>query len=85
METNLLIAPSQNMMMVRSNEWKQDVEEAVLIREQPQKRSPFIESNTTEVTLDHLRNEPERALAPVRESGILRELHRRCDGGAAGF
>ena len=41
METNLLIAPSQNMMMVRSNEWKQDVEEAVLIREQPQKRSPF--------------------------------------------
>ena len=57
METNLLIAPSQNMMMVRSNEWKQDVEEAVLIREQPQKRSPFIESNTTEVTLDHLRNE----------------------------
>lgn len=57
METNLLIAPSQNMMMVRSNDWKQDVEEAVLITEQPQKRSPFIESNTTEVTLDHLRNE----------------------------
>ena len=37
METNLLIAPSQNMMMVRSNDWKQDVEDAVLIREQPQK------------------------------------------------
>ena len=53
METNLLIAPSQNMMMVRSNDWKQDVEDAVLITEQPQKRSPFIESNTTEVTLDH--------------------------------
>ena len=57
METNLLIAPSHNMMMVRSNDWKQDVEDAVLIREQPQKRSPFIEANTTEVTLDHLRNE----------------------------
>ena len=55
METNLLIAPSQNMMMVRSNEWKQDVEEAVLIREQPQKRSPFIEANTTEVTLYYTR------------------------------
>ena len=26
METNLLIAPSHNMMMVRSNDWKQDVE-----------------------------------------------------------
>lgn len=57
METNLLTAPSQNMMMVRSNDWKQDVEEAVLITEQPQNRSPFIEANTTEVTLDHLRNE----------------------------
>ena len=31
-------------------------EDAVLIMEQP-KRSPFIEANTTEVTLDHLKNE----------------------------
>lgn len=58
METNLLIAPSHNMMMVRANsDWKQDVEDAVLVTEQPKKRSPFIEANTTEVTLSHLRNE----------------------------
>ncbi|WP_042371757.1 DUF3871 family protein [Bacteroides neonati] len=57
METNLLITPSQNMMMVRANDWKQEVEDAVLIMEQPKKHSPFIEANTTEVTLGHLKND----------------------------
>jgi len=57
METNLLISPSQNTMMVRANDWKQDVEDAVLITEPMQKRSPFIEANTEEVTIDHLKND----------------------------
>lgn len=57
METNLLITPSQNMMMVRANDWKQEVEDIVLIMEQPKKHSPFIEANTTEVTLGHLKND----------------------------
>lgn len=57
--TNLLLPSIQNMMMARANNWKEDVEDAVLVIEQEKtnKRSPFIEANTTEVTLDHLRND----------------------------
>ena len=54
---DLVIIPSHDRMETSVvNDWKQDVEDAVLIMEQP-KRSPFIEANTTEVTLDHLKNE----------------------------
>ena len=56
METTNLLLPS-TQRAAKANEWKQDVEEAVIITEQPAKRSPFIEANTTEVTLDHLKND----------------------------
>ena len=55
METTNLLLPSTRV--ARTNEWKREAEDAVLITEQPTKRSPFIEANTTEVTLEHLRND----------------------------
>ena len=41
----------------RTNEWRDAIEEAIIIDEPKKQRSPFIESNTTEVTLQHLREE----------------------------
>lgn len=55
METNLLLPSTTRMTM--HNDWKRNAENAVLMIEQPKKRSPFIEANTTGVSLDHLRNE----------------------------
>ena len=55
METTNLLLPSTQK--VTTSEWKQDVEEAVIITEQPTKRSPFIEANTMEVTIEHLKND----------------------------
>lgn len=55
METTNLLLPSTRV--ARTNEWKREAENAVLITEQTHKRSPFIEANTTEVTLEHLRND----------------------------
>ena len=54
METTNLLLPSTRV--AGANEWKREAEDAVLITEQTHKRSPFIEANTTEVTLEHLRN-----------------------------
>lgn len=45
METTNLLLPSTRV--ARTNEWKREAEEAVIITEQPTKRSPFIEANTT--------------------------------------
>lgn len=53
METTNLLLPSTRV--AGANEWKREAEDAVLITEQTHKRSPFIEANTTEVTLEHLR------------------------------
>lgn len=55
METNLLLPSTTRMTM--HHDWKRNAEDAVLMIEQPKKRSPFIEANTTGVSLDHLRNE----------------------------
>ena len=55
METTNLLLPSTRM--ARTNEWKKEAEDAVLVTEQTHKRSPFIEANTIEVTLEHLRND----------------------------
>ena len=55
METTNLLLPSTRV--AGANEWKREAEDAVLITEQTHKRSPFIEANTTEVTLEHLRND----------------------------
>ena len=55
METPNLLLPSPRV--ARANEWKREAEDAVLITEQTHKRSPFIEANTTEVTLEHLKND----------------------------
>ena len=55
METSNLLLPSTRM--ARTNEWKREAEDAVLITEQTNKRSPFIEANTTEVTMDHVKND----------------------------
>ena len=55
METTNLLLPSTRV--ARANEWKREAEEAVLITEQSTKRSPFIEANTTEVTIEHLKND----------------------------
>ena len=58
METVNLIMPSTNMVALDNN-WKNEAEEAILIsekqEEQQPKRSPFIEANTNEVTLEHLK------------------------------
>ena len=60
METVNLIMPSTNMVALDNN-WKNEAEEAILISEkqekQQPKRSPFIEANTNEVTLEHLKND----------------------------
>lgn len=60
METVNLIMPSTNMVALDNN-WKNEAEEAILIsekqEEQQPKRSPFIEANTNEVTLEHLKND----------------------------
>ena len=56
METINLIMPSTNMVALDNN-WKNEAEEAILVsekqEEQQPKRSPFIEANTNEVTLEH--------------------------------
>ena len=60
METINLIMPSTNMVALDNN-WKNEAEEAILVsekqEEQQPKRSPFIEANTNEVTLEHLKND----------------------------
>ncbi len=56
METTNLLLPSTQKVTTTS-EWKQDVEEAVIITEQPTKRSPLFEANTMEATTEHLKND----------------------------
>lgn len=57
MEDLTLSLPTTITSVATSNDWKADAEDAVTVTAEPKKRSSFIEANTTEVTLEHLKNE----------------------------